>query len=101
LGYAFVNLVSMQEKQRFLSHFQGFSEWGSNSKKVCKVISCEESGGLDACVNRYRNMSVMHSAVPDEYKPALYRLGQRVPFPAPTKRVRNPRTQGFAGKCEK
>lgn len=98
LGYAFVNLISMHEKQRFLSHFQGFADWGSNSKKVCKVISCEESGGLDACVNRYRNMSVMHNAVPDEYKPALYKNGQRVPFPAPTKRVRNPRAQGFVAK---
>lgn len=92
LGYAFVNLVSVQATNRFFQVFQGFDDWGlaSLSHKVCEVCWTPQQG-LDAHVDHLRNSSTMHRSVPDEYKPILLRDGHRIPFPAPTKRIRKPR----------
>jgi len=37
LGYAFINLVSNDEAQRFQQRFNGFSKWKTASPKVCEV----------------------------------------------------------------
>lgn len=55
---------------------------------------CSEQGGLDVLVKRYQNCPVMHESVNDEFKPALYKEGIRVPFPVPTKKLRKPRMSG-------
>lgn len=91
LGYAFVNLVSYEAAADFRQHFQGFSEWAMLSEKVCEVTWSDVLQGLHAHVERYRNSPVMHESVPDQFKPALYKEGTRVDFPAPNKKIRPPR----------
>merc|ERR1712130_180790 len=92
LGYAFVDFVSTQEADRFFQVFQGFEGWGLASEKVGEVCWGQPLQGLDKHIDRYRNSPVMHSSVPEEHKPMLFRDGMRIPFPEPTKRVRAPRT---------
>jgi hypothetical protein len=96
-GYAFVNLSSVEEADRFIASFDGY-RWGGSSQKVCAVVRCCDDETPSERVERYRNLPVMHSSVPDSFKPALYSAGQRVPFPAPTKRLRVPRIQCPAKK---
>lgn len=91
LGYAFINLVSHEVAERFRVHFTGYCRWSAQSEKVCEVSWSDALQGVGAHVERYRNSPVMHETVPDECKPVLYKDGQRVPFPEPTKRIRAPR----------
>jgi hypothetical protein len=90
LGYAFVNFLTNEVADRFYVSFNGFRNWGFASNKVSEV-SWGSLHGLDAHIERYRNSPVMHKDVPDEHRPVLFNEGQRVPFPAPTKRIRAPR----------
>merc|ERR1712110_1180317 len=36
LGYAFVNFISEERASQFITHFQGFSDWNTPSKKSCE-----------------------------------------------------------------
>jgi hypothetical protein len=91
-GYCFVNLVSPVVADQCRSVFQGLSNWGDvQSDKVCDVLWSAEQQGLSANIERYRNSPVMHEAVAEECKPAVFANGVRVAFPAPTKRLREPR----------
>jgi len=90
-GYAFVNMVSPEEAQRCHDKFQGFCDWGVSTDKVCEVSWSDMHQGLVAHIERYRNSPVMHESVPDEYKPVMFSDGTRVTFPAPTKKLRQPR----------
>jgi hypothetical protein len=90
-GYAFINLVTPEEAERFRLYFQGYSGWALTSEKVCDVMRSGVHQGLEAHIERYRNSPVMHPSVPDDYKPAVFRDGERVQFPAPTKLPRAPR----------
>jgi len=91
LGYAFVNLVGPSEVQMFWKVFDGFAKWAVPHRKACRVTWSIPHQGRDVMVARFRNSPVMHSKVPDEFKPALYDDGQRKPFPPPTKSCRAPR----------
>lgn len=93
LGYCFVNLVDPEEAQRFRKHFEGFHRWGPavSSEEACEVTWSNALQGRDAHVDRYRNSPVMHESMPDEAKPMLFKLGERVLFPEPTKRIRAPK----------
>jgi hypothetical protein len=91
LGYAFVNLTSHEAAKRFCNTFDGFSNWSLPSRKICWVSWSGPHQGLDAHIERYRNSPLMHETIPDIYKPALFKDGQRVTFPPPTKRLRAPR----------
>jgi hypothetical protein len=99
LGYAFVNCVDPAAVQRFWRAFDGFSNWMLPSKKVCYVSWCEPNQGLQAHIERYRNSPVMHTSVPDEYKPVLLENGHRVPFPKSTKATRAPRVRDCRRDC--
>jgi len=90
-GYAFINMVSNAAAQQLFAQFNSFAEWPVRSQKVAEVTWSEPSQGLNIHVERYRNSPVMHDAVPDEFKPAMYENGVRVAFPAPTKAIRAPR----------
>lgn len=92
-GYAFVNFVSHDDARRAKASFQGFARWRVPSRKTCDVVWSGPVQGLQAHTERYRNSPVMHDSVPDEYKPAVFVDGIRVPFPAPTKRIRPPRVR--------
>jgi len=99
-GYAFVTFTTEGAMDRFTAHFEGFSQWGGSSKKICKVVTCNDNESLPERVERYRNLPVMHSSVPDEFKPALFTKGQRVSFPEPTKNLAAPRTlKGNSRSC--
>jgi len=91
LGYAFINFVSSAAGAAFWKIFDGYSKWVIPSRKVSGVSWSGPHQGLEAHVERYRNSPVMSSAVPDEYKPVLFLEGARIPFPAPTRRIRAPR----------
>jgi|EP00927_Polykrikos_kofoidii_P052367 hypothetical protein len=91
LGYAFINMVTMEDAFRFQWHFSGFSSWTLASDKVCQITWGDTLQGLHANIERYRNSPVMHASVPDEFRPVLFKDGVRVPFPAPTRSIREPR----------
>jgi len=95
LGYAFVNLVTPSGVPRFWDTFTGYKKWAFTSKKVCCVTWSGPHQGRDAHVDRYRNSPIMHSSVPEEYKPIVLEGGERIQFPAPTKTPKLPRTRGF------
>lgn len=92
-GYAFVNFVSASLAERSKEAFEGFSNWGVITDKVCEVSWSDMHQGLAAHVERYRNSPVMHESVADEYKPAMFANGVRVVFAPPTKKIKMPRTR--------
>merc|ERR1711939_719329 len=85
LGYAFINFVSVADAHFCFDRFEGFSAWKVPSEKVCTVTWSTPTQGLEAHIERYRNSPVMHTALPDEWKPVLLQRGMRVAFPLPTK----------------
>jgi len=93
LGYAFVNFVSHADAEFAKLQLHGFCQWSVQSPKICEVRWGEPLQGLDAHIERYRSSPVMHRDVPDQCKPILLQGGVRVPFPAPTKRIRAPRSK--------
>lgn len=90
-GYVFVNFTSPIVADQCRSVFQGLTRWAIESDKVCDVLWSDEQQGLSSNIERYRNSPVMHESVPEECKPIVLANGQRAPFPAPTKRLREPR----------
>jgi len=80
-----VNLNAPCSTRAFYEHFAGFQRWSLPSKKVAEVTWSKPCQGFCANVEKYRNSSVMHHSVPEEYKPVVFCHGQRVPFPEPTK----------------
>lgn len=90
-GYAFINLVNGVIAEQFKQKFNGFAGWAVPSQKVAEVTWSHPSQGLEVHVERYRNSPVMHEAVPDAFKPAMFENGNRIIFPPPTKAIRMPR----------
>lgn len=91
LGYAFLNFKSNGDAKAFIQHFHGFTNWKMKSEKICQVTWSDAMQGLEEHVDRYRDSPVMHDSVPEEFKPLLFKDGQRVPFPEPTRKLRAPR----------
>jgi len=92
-GYAFVNLVSAEAAKACRVQFEGYTRWPIQSEKVCEVSWSDMHQGLDAHIERYRNSPLMHNDVHDEFKPAIFRNGVRMPFPPPTRPIRPPRVR--------
>merc|ERR1711972_1175777 len=90
-GYAFINFTTAENTEMFRGHFTGFSGWLVPSERICEVSSGDQSQGIDANIQRYRDSPMMHESVEDRFKPALFHDGQRIPFPKPTKKIRAPR----------
>lgn len=91
LGYCFLNFTNNKNAQAFTDAFEGFSQWMVPSRKCCNVVWSDPHQGLDAYIDRYRNSPIMHRSVPMQYKPTLFKDGERIAFPPPTKNVRAPR----------
>lgn len=91
LGYAFVNLLLHQDAAEVMEIFHGFSSWYLDSSKICEVTWAHPHQGLAEHVERYRNSPVMHSSMPDEYKPMVFKNGMRLAFPVSTKAIRAPK----------
>jgi len=90
-GYAVVNLTAPEAANEFMATIQGFSDWGVPSAKACEAFWCSDFQGLDAHIERYRDSRIMHVSVWDEYKPAIFKGGRRIPFPPGSKRLAPPR----------
>jgi hypothetical protein len=95
-GYAFVNFVAQQEAEAFMNRVQGFRSWSVSSEKVLEATWSSAHQGIESHIARYRNSPVMHASVPDEQRPALFKDGVRIPFPAPTKKLKAPRPRNEA-----
>jgi hypothetical protein len=93
LGYAFINFTSSESAEAFWRVFDGYSNWAIPSRKMSGVSWSGPHQGLEAHIERYRNSPVMAESTPDEYKPILFDRGVRIPFPAPTRRIRAPRVR--------
>lgn len=91
-GYAFVNFEIPEDAERCRVELQGFMEWpGFDWDKGCDVSHGDHGHGVESHIERYRNSPVMHDSVPQEHKPALYKAGQRLPFPGPTAAIKKPK----------
>jgi hypothetical protein len=91
-GYGFVNFLLAEDAERCVARLGGFEAPGIEGGACLSVSFAESMQGLEAHIERYSNSPAMHAVVPDEMKPALYRGGVRIPFPAPTKPIRMPRS---------
>jgi len=91
LGYALVNLETHEVAVSVLEHFEGFSNWSCSSDNLCEVDWNSPHQGLETHVERYRNSPLMHSSIPEAFRPVMFKNGVRVEFPAPTTRIRAPR----------
>jgi len=102
LGYAFVNFTAPGDARRCWEMFDGLAEWGRpGENRACEVMWAEPCQGLAAHVERYRSSPVMHASVPDEWKPAIFQSGVRMPFPPPLKAVSAPKVRRRAAKEER
>jgi len=95
-GYAFINMVTPQDAEFFVEHFQGFDQWPIADSRRAVVHLSEALQGLDEQIERYRNSPLMHPSVPDSLRPAVYCRGVRAVFPAPTAPIRAPRVRTSA-----
>jgi len=86
-GYAFVNFVSHEQAQLAFTRLAGLEFAGS----ALEVSWCAEHQGYAVHVRRYRNSPVMHPSVPEFYKPLIFKNGVQQSFPAPTKKIKEPR----------
>lgn len=96
LGYAFINFTSTADAQHLFDVFEGFSNWGVYTDKVCTVAWGSPSQGLTANIERYQNSPVLHHSIPDKWKPAVFNRGKRVAFPPPTKALKPPKVRQSA-----
>jgi hypothetical protein len=88
LGFAFLNLISPDEAQRFRKEFGGFRRWGIPSGKVCNLSWANmDQQGLETNIQRYRNSSVMHKSVPESCKPMILAGGVPIKFPKSSKKL--------------
>lgn len=87
LGYAFVNMLTHQDALRMQSTLTGFCNWGIQTAKKCEAV-WSTTQGIHQHIATYRNSRIMHESVPDEFKPVVFRNGERVAFPSPTQKLR-------------
>jgi hypothetical protein len=78
-GYGIVNFVTTQAAQMLMK------------SSPDSVSFSDQRQGLEGHVANFQDSSLMHEGVPDQFKPVLFKNGQRVPFPAPTRPTRMPR----------
>lgn len=92
-GYLLVNFSSHSSAERFRKQFHGqCGDWLAPRASTLELVWAKGEGrqGLAANLERYRNSPVMHTIVPDEFKPISMHRGRRVSFPRPTERLQAP-----------
>lgn len=77
-SYAFVNFTTEEKAVKALRCFDGF-HWFSGGRSGTARLS-DRDQGLAAQIARCQDKPVMHSEVPDDYKPALFARGKRIVF---------------------
>lgn len=93
LGFAFLNFVTSGAAELCHNRLHGEPAGISTDaigRAGLEVVWAVSQQGLKANIKRYRNNPVMHVTVPDEYKPALFCKGVRIPFPAPKRHIQPP-----------
>lgn len=91
LKYGYVNFARHEDAAKALVTLNGFSGWVVEGEKACEAEWSSAQQGLHAHIERYRNSPVMHSCVPEEYKPLLLQNGVRIAFPPPTRVLKAPK----------
>jgi hypothetical protein len=98
LGYAFINFLHAEDAARFRNLLDvpgppGLQRERPDGSAPDTNTSWSVWQGLAENTRRYRNSPVMGKCVPDAFKPAMFAEGKRIPFPRPTKKVKEPRTR--------
>jgi len=78
-GYGIVNFTSTEAAQMLMK------------SSPESVSFSDQRQGLEGHVANFQDSSLMHEGVPDQFKPILFKDGQRIPFPTPTRPTRMPR----------
>jgi len=93
-GYVLLNFASPRAAVHFRERFQGQpGSWlVADSTMALDIVWAvgDDRQGLQANIDRYRNSPVMHSIVPDEFKPIVLARGHRVAFSRPTEKLEAP-----------
>lgn len=93
VGFVFINMVKHEDAVAFTDKFEDLKLEGVVDGKEIKVNWASPHQGLEAHVEHFKNSPVMHSDISEEYKPIIFKDGQRVEFPAPTVEIKAPRTR--------
>eukprot|EP00928_Gymnodinium_smaydae_P069697 TRINITY_DN5334_c0_g7_i1.p1 TRINITY_DN5334_c0_g7~~TRINITY_DN5334_c0_g7_i1.p1 ORF type:complete len:413 (+),score=46.78 TRINITY_DN5334_c0_g7_i1:47-1285(+) len=83
-GCAIVNLVEPADFPIFFETFDGFSQWKSKSKSICRVEWCDQFDCLNDIIERYRKILEECKEISDANKPRLMSNGLPIPFPCVT-----------------
>lgn len=86
LGYAIINFVEPTSAAYAVLHLSSVELKGNR----LKASLSESKQSLSDLILKYRDSTVMHFSVPDEYKPVIFAQGTVVPFPAPSKVLEPP-----------
>lgn len=89
-GFAFVNMLSNELAQGAIDWLDGCSDWSEGGDPL-ELQWTKSHQGLEAQVSKYRDSPIMHTAVPAEFQPMLFRDGALQPFPSSTQRVAAPK----------
>mmetsp|Transcript_26251 Transcript_26251/g.47787 ORF Transcript_26251/g.47787 Transcript_26251/m.47787 type:complete len:721 (-) Transcript_26251:86-2248(-) len=96
-GFGFVNFTtvgSATEAFHLLGQFDDWESEGFLSKKTITVCWAKQHmQGLDNLIEFFRNSTVMHDTIDEEFKPLLLENGVPKNFPGPLKRLRKPQAQ--------
>lgn len=91
-AFAFLNMITHEAAVKLIDELTGFTQWDLNSNKVLKVVWADVQG-LTRNIQKFRNFSMMEESFPALWRPMLFRDGEQIPFPAPTKLLKPPRHQ--------
>merc|ERR1712007_80239 len=95
--FAFVNFLTENAALEFQRCFQLLPEDECIGEGGCSTSFAEGMQGLEDAINKYRDSPIMHPDVPKKCKPVLFKHGQPIPFPAPTKTLKRPKGLPRAG----
>mmetsp|Transcript_8050 Transcript_8050/g.18814 ORF Transcript_8050/g.18814 Transcript_8050/m.18814 type:complete len:364 (+) Transcript_8050:172-1263(+) len=89
--HAIINVTRHSVGLALADRLHGFCEWGiGDGSKRCQVTWSLPTQGLTELVETHRNHPAMHEAVEGSLRPVLFSDGWQVPFPPPTRWIRNP-----------
>jgi hypothetical protein len=80
LGYFFVNFTTHGFAAEAWDKLDGFEAWKLESSKVLRASWAAKTQGLDACIHRYKNSSVLRQDMPLECKPMRFENGKPAPI---------------------
>lgn len=92
-GYSFVNFTSPGVALRAFE-LAGLALPQGKVLEVC----WSSYQGLEVHVERYRNSPVMHESIAGAWRPATFAGGRRVPFPPPTRPIKQMKSQRKKGQ---